>query len=168
MKIISIALFSLLLSALNAQASIISSVNMNFQSGAQFTGNITFADGYTSVLAVDGTLTGYQFGSNGYIGSGSDHINWIWSNGYDFAPEANIYSTFLMDGVLNASYTNFISFTYDINNLSFVANAGYGNKVDYTDAMVSGSIGAVPEPEILSLFGLGLLGIMFARKRNIA
>jgi hypothetical protein len=79
-----------------------------------------------------------------------------------------VYGTFLMDGASNGAYSNWIAFTYnfaDVSNISFSASA-YGNEIDYNDPMVSGTLSAVPEPGTLALFGLGLLGAMFARKRN--
>lgn len=162
-----IALFALATS-IAAEASVVRNVEMNFQSGANFSGDVTFADDFSSVLGVDGVLTGYQGNTTGYVGSGSTTINWIWANGLDFAAGANVYGTFLMDnGTTFGNYANWIAFTYDfsdINNLVFSGDV-YGNMIDYQDPMVDGNIGgtSVPEPTPLFLLGLGLLAAALPR-----
>jgi hypothetical protein len=164
-----------------AQASVVQSVNMTFQSGATFSGQVTFANDFSIVEAVTGTLNGYQFGTNGYLGSGSDSINWVWSNGANFSSGADNYSTFLMDGPgsgysNSGIYSNWIQFAYNYSgapNLTFTSGVSYGaydNYVDYQDPLVSGSIGAVPEPGSLTLLGLGFtsMGAFVWMKRRKA
>ncbi len=164
-----------------ASATVVRSVSMSFQSGAMFTGTVTFADDYSSVLDVNGILTGYQYGTFGYQGSGSDTINWIWSNGDNYSSGAGNYSTYLMDGpgsgYTSASYSNWIEFAYNYSSapiLTFTAGAsgdGYDNFIDYVDPMVSGNIGATPLPAALPLFASGLGGLGFLgwrRKRKAA
>ncbi len=137
-----------------AQASVIDLVTMTFQSGATFTGTVTFANDYSSVLAVTGTLTGYQFGSYGNVGGGAtDSINWVWADGQNYSTGAGNYSTFLMDGPGSGyantdSYSNWIQLSYNYNTapaLSFTSGVsvyGTDNYLDYNDPLVSGSIGA--------------------------
>lgn len=164
-----VALFALVTSVA-VEASVVRNVEMNFQSGANFTGDVTFADDFSSVLGVDGILTGYQGNTSGYVGSGSTTINWIWANGLDFAAGANVYGTFLMDnGSVYGNYSNWIAFTYDfsdINNLVFAGDV-YGNMINYVDPMTDGDLSgstSVPEPTPLLLLGLGLLAATLPRK----
>jgi hypothetical protein len=172
LKTLAIAL-PLALTSFSAFAAVDKNVQLNFASGAQFSGVVTFADSFASVLAVNGVLAGYQGSSHSYLGTGSTAINWLWNGGSNFASAANTFGTFLMDtGNLYGGYSNWISFTYDYSNpanLTLSSNS-YGNQVNYSDNLVSGSIGAVsPVPEVetyaMLLAGLGLMGGI-ARRRS--
>lgn len=183
-QLVGVSMLSLIL-AIPAHADTIRSLNMTFQSGATFSGTVTFVDDYSSVLDVTGTLTGYNFGTNGYTGSGSDAINWVWANGTNFSTGAFNYSTFLMDGpgsgyTSTGGYSNWIQLAYNYSaqpTLSFTSGVSSGNTdnfVDYEDPMVSGSFGQVsqvPEPgSVLPAFlvGLAFIGILGYRLERLA
>jgi hypothetical protein len=53
-----------------ANASVVEEVNMTFASGATFSGDVTFANDFSSYTAVTGTLSGGPYGV--------DSINWVW------------------------------------------------------------------------------------------
>jgi hypothetical protein len=101
----------------SAGAVTIGQLEMTFQSGATFSGSVTFADGFSfadgsSVIGVTGSLNGYEYGTVGYVASGSDPISWV-SDGPPF-------TSYLLDGPftpapcgeLDPTYCNFIVFSY--------------------------------------------------------
>ena len=152
-----------------ASASVVEAVNMTFQSGATFSGDVTFANDFSSYNAVTGTLSGGPYGT--------DSINWVWdANNYSTGP--NNFSNFLMDGSgANevGSWSNFIQFAYNYSGaptLSFTSGVSYGsfdNYVNYNDPLVSGSISsisAVPEPSTWAMMILGFAGIGFMAYRR--
>lgn len=171
--LLSVAMAPMIMAISPAQASVTLPLNMQFKSGAAFSGNVTFSNDYSKVEAVSGFLSGYQSGITGYQGSGSDSINWIWNSGANYSTGAGNYSTFLMDGPgsgysNSGSYANFIQLAYNYSaapSLSFtngVSALGTDNYINYNDPLVSGSFSAaVPEPVtwMMMLVGFGMLGM---------
>lgn len=158
-KTLAIAL-PLALTSFSAFAAVNKNVQMNFASGAQFSGVVTFADSFASVLGVNGVLA---------QGTDSTAISWLWNGGSNFATAANTFGTFLMNGTNTSNYSKWVTFTYNYSNpanLTFSSDS-YGNNVNYSDNLVSGSISAVPEPETYAMLlaGLGLMGGI-ARRRS--
>jgi hypothetical protein len=156
-----------------ANASVVESVVMNFESGAHFTGAVTFTDDFSSDTAVNGVLSGYTPTSTGYVGTGSDPITTVLIPATNYASGGpNIFGNWLADGDLT-TVQHAILFTYDYTNaptLVFAdASAGFlgvGNSIDYQDPIISGSISpinvaAVPEPSSWLLLLLGLAGVAF-------
>lgn len=171
----SAAAFAAVLAALPAAATVILPVNMAFQSGATFSGSVSFADDYSQVTGVTGNLHGYSYGG-GYDGVSDDLISWVWNPGSNFASGPSTFGTFLMDGPAgvysygSGGYTHWVTFTYDYSaapTLTFSA-AGYGNNVNYDDPMVRGAFGAVPEPATwaMMLLGFGAIGATLRGQRR--
>jgi hypothetical protein len=152
-----------------ASASVVEAVNMTFQSGATFSGDVTFANDFSSYNAVTGTLSGGPYGT--------DSINWVW-DAQNYSTGSNNFSNFLMDGSgANevGTWSNFIQFAYNYSGaptLSFTSGVSYGsfdNYVNYNDPLVSGSISAVPEASTWAMMILGFAGVGFMayrRKQN--
>ncbi len=148
-----------------AQADNTDDVTLNFASGATFTGTVDFANDYSSITAVNGTLTGYEYGISGYTGVGSDSINWVWGLcGNCSGLSGDQFGNLLMDGIPFGDgfgdYSNFIAFTYDYTNAPTLVLDTAGNigvDVDFQDFLVSGSITPTPEPGTILLLGSGLL-----------
>ena len=82
MKFVAIAALAMagLAATADAKADPIDNVNLTFQSGATFSGTVTLAPDYSYIEAATGTLTGYQYGTNAFVGSGSDAIDWAWND----------------------------------------------------------------------------------------
>jgi hypothetical protein len=155
-------------STYSASASVGETVNMTFLTGATFAGSVTFADDFSSIFAVNGVLTGYQFGDPTYSPSFSDPINTVNST---FPPltAPREFGTYLFDGP-DLSASHFIVFTYDYSGAPVLAftSDGNGNSVDFIDPFVSGSISpaaATPLPPAWTMLLLGMagLGLMLGR-----
>jgi len=156
------AALAALATAAPARADVLENVVMNFQSGATFSGQLTFADDFSQLLAVNGLLSG-----GGY---GSDPMTSIWNGSVNFSSGDGNYSNFLLDGTPD-NYNNFILLAInssDPTQLQFTTGASFAgddNTVDYADAMVSGSIAVVsnvPEAPAWSMFGAGLISMLAA------
>jgi len=178
LAIVPLALLGLAM-ATPARADNVDNVTLNFQSGAQFVGTVDFANDYSYVIGVSGMLSGYQVGTTGYQGSGSDSIDWVWGPiGTNYSPgNGDVFATWLLDGT-PSNWFNFIGFEYDYTNAPvlitannpFVDNSSF--EIDDSDALVSGTIyyaystSATPEPGTWLLIGSGMLGLLgLARKR---
>jgi len=152
-----------------ASADVIENADLTFASGATFDGTITFSNDFSVVDAVNGTLTGYQAGIAGYVGSGSDAISTVFDLGFNSSPGPYLY--YLLDNADPSSSTHLIQFVYASDGTGVTllpGSAGFysGNNVDLQDAMVSGTVtSSVPEPGTVGLLALGLLALGAARRR---
>jgi hypothetical protein len=147
-----------------ARADVTRLVTMNFQSGATFIGDVTFANDFSQVTGVSGTLSGSLYGV--------DPINWVWLPGTNFSSGAYNFSTFLMDGG-PPEYNFFVQFAYNYSSaqhLTFTSGVSYDgadNSVGYADPLVSGLIGA-PEAATWAMMAMGFaaLGLLGNRARR--
>jgi hypothetical protein len=164
--------------AASAKADNIDNVVLDFESGAVFTGQIDFANDYSSITGVNGTLTGYEYGISGFTGIGSDAISWVYGLcGNCSGLTGDQFGGLLMDGAPDGTgggtYSNFIAFTYDYTNapnlVLLPVSGNIGTDVDYDDFVVSSSIAPTPEPGSMVLLGSGLLALfcMAARKQSL-
>ena len=172
-KIFQLLIISTFFLSSSAFAIIVETVHIDFQSGAEFDGTITFSDDYSSMLDTDGYLNG---GSNGFS---NEHFNWTWwagtgSSSYDSNSDG-LLNDWLMNGTASNNYSMYIGLSWDASVSSLAGGISFdtdvsssyfnGNSV-YDDLIVGFSTNAIPEPSVIALFGLGLVGIGFARRRR--
>ncbi|HEX9023926.1 MAG TPA: PEP-CTERM sorting domain-containing protein [Geobacteraceae bacterium] len=171
--IILVCFMALGLQCNNAAALYVTNLNETFQSGATFSGTLTFNNSLTDLLSVSGTLSG--------AGYGVDPISWVWWSpggvGGTSLPinGSNIYANFLMDGTPPGQFQHFIEIDWVGGGSSLILDSSLGsfvqgspgNAVNYSDPMVSyhTSSSTVPEPGTFLFFGVGLAGLAFARKK---
>lgn len=150
----------------NAQALVVTNADFDFASGAEFTGQISFSDDFSTVLAVSGILTGYQNAVTGFTGIGSTAINALFLGGADFNPLPNQVTTLLTNTVGGPfGFTNFITLAYDLSSAPNILLApggpglGFVVNVNFNDVLVEGSLTPIPVPPSALLFLSGLAGI---------
>jgi hypothetical protein len=166
-----------------AKADQTDAVTMLFQSGATFSGTVTFADDYSSITGVDGNLTGYQYGTPDYLGGPiCDAISWVYGPLTNFANDPGNFSNYLMDGTPTTTFFVSILFTYDYSggfpvfaatDSSFffsgttpVNGVNVDTFVGPEDPMVSGTIVPTPEPSSLLLLAAGLASLLGAASKK--
>ena len=162
-----VIVLSLVLYSGSASAILTEQVNAIFQSGATFTGLLTFTDGYNAVTAVDGTLAGGSLDVSPYA------INWVWF-GVPTSVGPGVNADFLMGPAYNnGTQQHYIELDWDINKTTLVLDNTYSfygqgylpNAIDNLDQIVSYQATRVPEPMALLLFAPGLAGLWTLRRK---
>lgn len=163
----SLALAALTAAALTtsvARADFVHSISLTYASGATFDGTLVLSNDFSSVLSLDGTLTGYDPNTYGFAGNCcTDPISVAFP--FNYAPYDGLGSNIFVTTVPDAGF-NFLDFGYSFDSSGIALNpggveGGYNN-IDYTDAVVTA---AVPEPGTLALLAVGLLGLAVTHRR---
>jgi len=139
------------------------------------TGNIQFDDtSFNGTLTNSGQLTAFSFelnvnGNNYVLDSDNDSFTANFG-GISFDSSGGIESTqyYLFNFSSGASWYDAVSagvgFHFGVDTTNFVS--GLGGGAIYTTVVAEGPTAPMPEPSIFALFGLGLVGIGFARRRQ--
>jgi len=142
-----------------------------YASGATFSGDLTFTNGFQMLTGVNGTLSGASYGT--------DTIGWTWWQGSGLtAPQDDdgnpaTSEDWLMDGTDTGHYSHYIGLSWSAPGGHFQLTLSPDTNVYYaginsSDAVVSASVSAVPESTNATMLvaGLGLLGLMVRRRQT--
>jgi hypothetical protein len=153
-----------------ASANIVEYVNLQFASGAQWNGTITFNDGYQGMIGTDGYVTG-----GAYDGI---YFTWTWLHGMSQANPFDsdgdgLYNDWLVEelagfgAIIGLSWDAATSVTNNAITFTLLDDAYYSG-LDAGDLLVSYNTNPnpVPVPAAMVLLGSGLAGLAGARLRR--
>lgn len=147
-----------------------------YASGATFSGDLTFTNGFQTLTAVDGTLSGASYGT--------DAIGWTWwaahgvTTPQDDDGNPATSEDWLMDGSAPDTYGHYIGLSWSAPGGNFQLTLTPDTNVYYAginafDAVVSATVSGVsPVPEssdaAMLVAGLGLLSVLARRRQTRA
>jgi hypothetical protein len=155
---------ALVLYGTGASATITNQLDATFQSGATFSGLVTFSNSFDSIVAVDGTLTGASSGPSPYA------IDWVWF-GIPISVGPGVNADFIGGDTFNGTSQNIIELDWNTttrtldNTYSFYGAPYLPNAINFTDQIVSYQMTRVPEPSTLLLVCGSLVGLAGLKRR---
>jgi hypothetical protein len=153
-----------------ASANVIDNVTLNFQSGATWTGSVTFNDSYLGMLDSEGDLTGGSYNYNAHFDS-----TW-WQGQYGNAGIGQNYywSGLWTDWLVSGTSPYYIGLTWNPVASTFQGGVVFSDTGDpytsgvirYSDLLVGYSSNSVPDGGATALLmGLTLLGFGAVRRK---
>jgi len=149
-----------------AHANVTENVDLTYSYNSTFVGTIVCTDDFSSIISVNGILNGYDSSINGWQGPGPfDPItadNAV-SPILNYSPDP---TTLFFAQLPDSTQLNWVDFGYSYNSSGITLSSVY-NDVDNGETLLSGSVTPVsaPEPGTLTLFALGLFGLVVTRRR---
>jgi opacity protein-like surface antigen len=149
-----------------AHADVTENIDLTYSLNSTFVGSIVCTDDFSSILSVNGILNGYDPNGQGFQALGifdpitaDNSVSPIFNSGPD---PATLFFTVLWD----SGGQNWVDFGYSYDS-SGITLTSTNNDVNFTDTFASGSVTPVsaPEPGTLTLFALGLFGLVVTRRR---
>jgi MYXO-CTERM domain-containing protein len=151
-------------------------LNETYASGATFSGDLTFTNGFQMLTGVDGTLSGGSYGT--------DAIGWTWWTGQGLSTPQNsdgnaaTSEDWLMDGSAPSTYSHYIGLSWSAPGGNFQLTLTPDTNVYYAginafDAVVSATVSpvsSVPESSDAAMLaaGVGLLALVARRRQSRA
>ncbi len=142
-----------------AHADVVDNVSLMYQSGATLNGTLVLSNDFSSVVSLDGRLSGYDPYLLGFQGTGfTDVISGAFP--VNLGTDPGTFFTLVFDG----TYNNFIDFGYSFDSTGITLSP-ITNDVNFFDPVVSASVTSVPEPTTSALLALGLFSLVATRRR---
>jgi hypothetical protein len=150
-----------------AHANVTENVDLTYSYNSTFVGTIVCTDDFSSIISVNGILNGYDPNINGFQGLGSSDpitADTALSPILNYSPDA---STLFFAQLPDSTQLNWVDFGYSYDSSGITLSSVY-NDVDNGETLVSGSVTPVdvPEPGTVTLFALGLFGLVVTRRRR--
>ena len=152
-----------------AHADVTENIDLTYSYGSTFVGTIVCTDDFSSIISVIGLLTGYDPNIQGFQTLGSSDpitaLSPIINTDTDPVTGQTVPNPFFAQ-LVDSGGLNWVDFGYSYDP-SGITLTSVNNDVNYSDTLVTGLVApvGVPEPGTLTMFALGLFGLVVTRRR---